>query len=217
MPTIDVARTFAVGPAWGRRVTGTIGRRGRLDESGVLEALAASLSKYVTKTAIMTDHRAGPAETERAVCIGPAMVFERLRRELGLPEVIEALRGGRRFEPPVERAVFLAVLHRLCAPRQRPGGGAVAAWARDQGRRRAGAASSLPSDGLTASMFNGRRYAHSSSSSQKTYNGSPRKVSTRRSSRGWTSGGGLPACRAAGRRSRRSLGPALRARDRTKR
>jgi hypothetical protein len=41
---------------------------------------------------------------------------ERLWRDLGLPEILKKLRKGRRFEFPVERAVFLTVLHRLFSP-----------------------------------------------------------------------------------------------------
>jgi len=44
------------------------------------------------------------------------MIFERLWRESGCREVIEKLLKGRHFEFPVERAIFLTVLHRLCDP-----------------------------------------------------------------------------------------------------
>jgi transposase len=44
------------------------------------------------------------------------MIFERLWKETGLKEIIERLVGGRKFEFPVERAVFVAVLNRLFAP-----------------------------------------------------------------------------------------------------
>ena len=41
------------------------------------------------------------------------MIFERLLQETGCREVIGQLLRGRNFEFPVERAVFLTVLHRL--------------------------------------------------------------------------------------------------------
>jgi len=49
----------------------------------------------------------------RTRSIGPAMIFDRLWRETGCQQVIHRLLQGRKFEFPVERAVFLTVLHRL--------------------------------------------------------------------------------------------------------
>ena len=48
--------------------------------------------------------------------IGPALVFERLWRDLGLDRVLKDLLRERKFEFDVERAVFLTVLHRLFDP-----------------------------------------------------------------------------------------------------
>jgi hypothetical protein len=47
--------------------------------------------------------------------IGPALVFQRLWQS-SIDKVSAALLQNRRFEFAVERAVFLTVLHRLCAP-----------------------------------------------------------------------------------------------------
>jgi hypothetical protein len=47
--------------------------------------------------------------------IGPAIIFERLWKELGISKVIANILKGRKFEFDVERAVFLTVLHRLLA------------------------------------------------------------------------------------------------------
>jgi len=45
--------------------------------------------------------------------IGPALIFERLWEQTGCRRTIERLLEGRKFEFPVERAIFLTVLHRL--------------------------------------------------------------------------------------------------------
>jgi hypothetical protein len=45
--------------------------------------------------------------------IGGPLLFERLWLESGCRAVLEGLLSGRRFEFVVERALFLAVLHRL--------------------------------------------------------------------------------------------------------
>src|SRR5262249_6381399 len=47
---------------------------------------------------------------------GAPLVFEKLWQQTGCPAVLRDLLRGRQFEFPLERAVFLAVLHRLLAP-----------------------------------------------------------------------------------------------------
>lgn len=48
-----------------------------------------------------------------ATKIGPALIFGRLWKELGIHKVINDLLSERKFEFDVERAIFLTVLHRL--------------------------------------------------------------------------------------------------------
>ena len=50
------------------------------------------------------------------VSIGRAPVFGRLRRELGVAEVIGKILAHRHFSYKVERAILLTVLHRLMDP-----------------------------------------------------------------------------------------------------
>ena len=45
--------------------------------------------------------------------IGPALIFDRLWKELGIDRVIRSLVSERKFEFNVERAIFDTVLHRL--------------------------------------------------------------------------------------------------------
>jgi len=47
---------------------------------------------------------------------GPLYVLEHLWRRLGIGQVIEEKLGERRFEFPVERALFAMIANRLCAP-----------------------------------------------------------------------------------------------------
>jgi hypothetical protein len=67
-------------------------------------------------SAVLTAHRQGRLAAAEKVAIGPALVFERLWRELGFPLLFAQLVWDRKFEFDVERAVFLTVLHRLFAP-----------------------------------------------------------------------------------------------------
>jgi hypothetical protein len=62
---------------------------------------------------LLAAHRRGETAAMRTRPIGPAMVFERLWRETGCQQVITELLAQRKFEFPVERAIFLTVLHRL--------------------------------------------------------------------------------------------------------
>ena len=96
-----------------QRVIATLGRLDVLQESGRIDALIASCARFAEKTAVLEAHRRGRTEAARSVRIGGPLVFERLWQQLGLPEILARLLAGRRFEFPVERAVFLTVLHRL--------------------------------------------------------------------------------------------------------
>ncbi len=98
-----------------QRVIGTLGRKDLLERSGGLEGLAASLGKFMRRAAVLAEHRSGKTEVLSTVSLGPGLVFERLWKQLGVAEVLDELLTGRKFGFPVERAIFLTVLHRLMA------------------------------------------------------------------------------------------------------
>jgi hypothetical protein len=99
-----------------QRVLVTLGRLDQLQQSGHLDALLASGARFAEHVLLLTAHHSGQAPVVRTACLGPALVFERLWRDTGCQAVVHQLLHDRRFEFPVERAVFLAVLHRLCDP-----------------------------------------------------------------------------------------------------
>jgi transposase len=99
-----------------QRVVATVGRLDQLAASGGLEALLESGSRFADKMTVLSAHRRGRAPEIACRRIGAPLVFERLWRETGCAEVLASLLGDRRFEFPVERAIFLEVLHRLVAP-----------------------------------------------------------------------------------------------------
>ena len=74
-----------------------------------------SLSRFALKVRLVEGHKAGRLRAGRVVRIGPAIVVERLWRELGIGRVIAGELRDREFGFRVERAVFLTVLHRLFA------------------------------------------------------------------------------------------------------
>jgi len=94
-------------------------RLGRLDEllaSGQLDALVHSLGRFSQKYTLLDAHVHGESLTTRTRIIGPPLIFQRLWQECGIGPVLSDLLHPRQFGFPVERAVFLTVLHRLVAP-----------------------------------------------------------------------------------------------------
>jgi transposase len=111
-----------------QRVIATVGRLDRLRESGHLDSLLKSGARFSEKVAVLSAVEGGEGTDVCSTKIGPDLLFSRLWRELGVGDAIESGLAGRRFSFPVERAVYLTVLHRLFA-----GGSDRAAehWRRD--------------------------------------------------------------------------------------
>jgi len=94
-----------------QRVVATLGRLEDLQQKGDIESLVRSLSRF-SETALMILSGKSIVNAQTS-SIGPALIFERLWRDLKIGRTIERLLEGRRFEFDVERAIFLTVLHRL--------------------------------------------------------------------------------------------------------
>lgn len=99
-----------------QRVIATLGRLDRLQSSGELDSLLRSGARFAESAMVLTAHERGEAPTLGIRRIGPPLVFERLWQESGCRSVVEEVLAGRKYEFAVERAIFLTVLHRLCAP-----------------------------------------------------------------------------------------------------
>jgi hypothetical protein len=96
-----------------QRVIATLGRLDDLKSGTDIQALARSLARFSEQTLMVLT---GKSEVDAdAVSIGPALVFERLWKELHIDTVLEGLLKRRKFGFDVERAVFMTVLHRLFA------------------------------------------------------------------------------------------------------
>jgi hypothetical protein len=98
-----------------QRVLTTLGRLDDLRRSGDLDGLLASGARFAEHVLLVTAHRNGQVPIVQSHRIGPALIFERLWQETGCQQVLRDLLAPRHFEFSVERAVFLTVLHRLCA------------------------------------------------------------------------------------------------------
>jgi hypothetical protein len=99
-----------------QRVVATLGRLDQLQESGKLDGLLASAARFSEQVLVLVAHRNGDAVHVRSQRIGHDLVFERLWRESGCQAAIDALLAPRKFGFPVERAIYLEVLHRLINP-----------------------------------------------------------------------------------------------------
>ena len=99
-----------------QRVIASLGRLDRLQQSGDLDSLLQSASRFSESLMVLTAHGRGELPQLVSRRIGPGLVFERLWKQLGFPEVLRSLLGARYFQFELERAVFVTVLHRLFDP-----------------------------------------------------------------------------------------------------
>jgi hypothetical protein len=96
-----------------QRVIATLGRVDQLQEEGHIDALLSSCSRFAQNVAVMDAHKRGALPPVETIRIGPPLVFERLWREQKIKDVLGQLLRARKYEFPVERAIFMTVLHRL--------------------------------------------------------------------------------------------------------
>ena len=94
-----------------QRVVATIGRMDQIQRKGEIENLVRSLSRFSEKVLLVLSGKSDVNATAKK--IGPALIFERLWKELGIGNILRRLLAERKFEFDVERAVFLTTLHRL--------------------------------------------------------------------------------------------------------
>src|SRR5438128_2698961 len=93
----------------------TLGRLEELQGGGQVDALLTSGSRFAEKLLVLSAHHKQQLPVIQTRRWGAALVFEKLWRDTGCQTIVTELLRTRRFEFPVERAVFLTVLHRLLA------------------------------------------------------------------------------------------------------
>ncbi len=93
-----------------QRTIKALGRKDALVASGELDRLASSIVRHSERSVILSDIDAGRIASHR---IGGPLLFGRLWERLGIGAVLEDQLVGRGFGFAVERAVFVATLHRL--------------------------------------------------------------------------------------------------------
>ena len=96
-----------------QRIIKNLGRKEAVTASDALERLASSVARYAERAVVLSQIEAGNPERLACKRIGAPLLFGRLWEETGCRAVVEGLLTQRAFEFPVERAVFVTVLHRI--------------------------------------------------------------------------------------------------------
>lgn len=108
---LQVVENRRDGPKVNQRVIATLGRLDQMHAKGEVETLVRSLARFSEQALLILSGRSDIIAD--STTIGPALVFERLWKELGIPKILQGLLSERFFTFDVERALFLTVLHRL--------------------------------------------------------------------------------------------------------
>jgi hypothetical protein len=112
---VQIVENTRDGAAVRQRVIANLGRADELAASGALASLIASGAKLTDQVLLINalDADAEGVLSVAAKRIGGPMLFDRIWERLGIGAVLADLLKERGFEFPVERAVFVAALHRL--------------------------------------------------------------------------------------------------------
>ena len=96
-----------------QRVLCTLGRLDHLITSGATDSLLRSLSRFGKQVRVVEGYSNGQLEAKSIKQIGPDLAFGRLWQTTGIQQVLKDLCQNRHFKFPVERAIYLTVLHRI--------------------------------------------------------------------------------------------------------
>src|SRR3990170_812634 len=99
-----------------QRVIATIGRLDKLCQSGAIDGMMKSLSRFSEHVKICEAYGQGNIEAKKVTRIGPDLILSRLWKDLSIGRVITKLSLSRNFGFSVERAIYLATLSRLFFP-----------------------------------------------------------------------------------------------------
>jgi transposase len=108
---LQIVENHRDGTKVNQRVIATLGRLDQMHAKGEVETLVRSLARFSEQALLILSGRSDISA--ESIKIGPALIFERLWKELGIQKVLQGLLSERFFSFDVERALFLTVLHRL--------------------------------------------------------------------------------------------------------
>jgi hypothetical protein len=112
---VQIVENKRIDGAVRQSVIATLGRADELDASGALASLLASGAKLTDQVLLINalDEDAYGALSALAKRIGGPLLFSKIWERLGIADVLGDLLRDRAFEFAVERAVFVATLHRI--------------------------------------------------------------------------------------------------------
>ena len=96
-----------------QRIIRNLGRKEEVERRGDLDRLVRSAARLAQRSMVLSLLEEGSIPDLDCQRIGPPLLFERLWRDTQCGAVLLDLLAERGFAFPVERAVFLTVLHRL--------------------------------------------------------------------------------------------------------
>src|SRR6266403_5884336 len=106
---LQIVHSVREGKKVRQRVIATLGRMDLLEASGRFGRLMRSGLRHSENLAVIDAHAAGEIQPVAIRRIGPDLVFGRLWKESGIPEVLRSVLKARRYEFRVERAIYLTV------------------------------------------------------------------------------------------------------------
>lgn len=112
---LQIARSHRDGKTVRQQTLLSLGRLDVLQASGQLDSLLRSGLRLCERLTVIDAHASGQTEPVAIRRIGPDLVFSRLWEQTGIQHSLARELEGRRHGFPVERAVYLTVLHRLFA------------------------------------------------------------------------------------------------------
>lgn len=112
---LQIARSFRDGAVVRQHTLLSLGRLDQLQASGQLDNLLRSGLRLCQQLHVVDAHAAGQTQPVSLCRIGPDLVFGTLWRQSGVPQALAQILKGRDYQFPVERAIYLTVLHRLFA------------------------------------------------------------------------------------------------------
>jgi transposase len=112
---LQIVHSVREGKKVRQQVIAALGRLDLLEASGQLERLMRSGLRHCESFAVIDAHAAGEIEPVAIRRIGPDLVFARLWKESGIPDVLRSILKERHYKFDVEPAIYLTVLHRLFA------------------------------------------------------------------------------------------------------
>jgi hypothetical protein len=96
-----------------QRIIRNLGRKEEVERRGDLDRLVLSAARLAQRSMVLSLLEQGTRPDLACHRIGPPLIFERLWRDTQCGAVLTELLAERDFDVPLERAVFLTVLHRL--------------------------------------------------------------------------------------------------------